>query len=183
MSDIQIRIQTTPNPNAKKFVASQDFKTDGKTSFTSLEDCIHIPLARHLFLLTNVTQIHFYENIATITQNGMSEWEFLEGKAAELIKRMLPEHDASFQTADEKRRDALPEDMRKIEEVLDRYIRPSLRMDGGDVEVLEVDDKIVTIRYQGACGSCPSSQLGTLEAIRGVLQDEFNPEVDVITVD
>lgn len=48
----------------------------------------------------------------------------------------------------------------KIEEVL-AAIRPALRADGGDVELVEFDegDGIVQIRLMGACGSCPISTL------------------------
>jgi Fe-S cluster biogenesis protein NfuA len=50
----------------------------------------------------------------------------------------------------------------QVEEVLDK-LRPYLLRDGGDVELLEVEDGIVRVRLLGACGNCPSSTL-TLKA-------------------
>ena len=44
----------------------------------------------------------------------------------------------------------------KIQAVLDE-IRPALQADGGDVEFIDYNDGIVTVRMQGACGSCPMS--------------------------
>jgi Fe-S cluster biogenesis protein NfuA len=38
------------------------------------------------------------------------------------------------------------------------------------------------IRYQGACGSCPSSLSGTLMAIENMIQDEIDPQITVIAV-
>ena len=56
----------------------------------------------------------------------------------------------------------------RIEEVLDT-IRPALRSDGGDVELIDFDeeDGVVQLRLMGACGSCPVSML-TLK--RGIEQ-------------
>ncbi|MET1248207.1 NifU family protein [Sporolactobacillus sp. STCC-11] len=50
----------------------------------------------------------------------------------------------------------------QVEEVLDK-LRPYLLRDGGDVELLDVEDGIVRVRLLGACGNCPSSTL-TLKA-------------------
>ncbi len=180
--EIKIRTQATPNPNAKKFVVSQDIKSQGKVSFSSIEECMHIDLARELFLITNVTQVHFFENIITLTQNGLSDWDVLAAKARDIIFRLVPSHDPNFMTSDEVRRSNLSPEAKHVEDILDRYIRPALRMDGGDVEVIEIDGFVVTLRYEGACGSCPSSQLGTLEAIRSALREEYHPEVEVVTV-
>lgn len=56
----------------------------------------------------------------------------------------------------------------RIEEVLDT-IRPALRSDGGDVELIDFDeeDGVVHLRLMGACGSCPVS---TLTLKRGIEQ-------------
>jgi Fe-S cluster biogenesis protein NfuA len=57
----------------------------------------------------------------------------------------------------------------RIEAVLDK-IRPALQADGGDVELVGVNDGIVSVRLTGACGSCPMSTLtlkmGVERAIR-----------------
>ena len=69
--------------------------------------------------------------------------------------------------------------MQKIEEILDKRIRPGLQGDGGDLMVKDFKDNVLIVKYQGACGTCPSSTTGTLEAIRSILRDEFHPEVEV----
>ena len=62
---------------------------------------------------------------------------------------------------------------------MDRTIRPALQMDGGDLQIIALDGNTLTVNYQGACGSCPSSSMGTLKAIEGILRDEFNPDLVV----
>ena len=77
------------------------------------------------------------------------------------------------------RRKNLPAELIQIEEILDRRIRPGLQGDGGDLKVLSYNDNVLLVQYQGACGTCPSSTTGTLEAIRAILQDEYDPEIEV----
>ena len=48
--------------------------------------------------------------------------------------------------------------IKKIEEVLEREIRPGLKKDGGDIELVDVDGDFVTVSMQGTCKSCHKSQ-------------------------
>ena len=68
----------------------------------------------------------------------------------------------------------------KIEQVLDS-IRPALRSDGGDVELIDFDeeDGIVQLRLMGACGSCPVSTLTLRQGIERRLMMAV-PEVRAI---
>src|SRR5581483_10424947 len=70
----------------------------------------------------------------------------------------------------------------RINALLDDRIRPGLAGDGGGLEIISLNDKTLTIRYQGACGSCPSSMAGTLMAIESMLQQDVDPEIQVISV-
>jgi len=54
--------------------------------------------------------------------------------------------------------------IKMIEDVLEREIRPTLRKDGGDIELIDVDGDFVTVSLRGACVSCPKSQT-TLKGI------------------
>jgi len=56
----------------------------------------------------------------------------------------------------------------------------ALAGDGGGLEVLGLEGYKVIIKYQGACGSCPSSINGTLRAIEGLLRRDINPAIDVV---
>jgi Fe-S cluster biogenesis protein NfuA len=69
--------------------------------------------------------------------------------------------------------------IKKINDILDQRVRPYLAGDGGGLQVLGVEGYTVKIRYQGACGSCPSSISGTLMAIEGLLKRDINPYLEV----
>ena len=61
----------------------------------------------------------------------------------------------------------------QVERVLND-IRPSLKADGGDVELLEVtDDGIVKVKLTGACGTCPFAQMTLKPGIERLLRKEI----------
>lgn len=63
----------------------------------------------------------------------------------------------------------------QVMQVLDK-IRPSLQADGGDVELIDVQDGVVTVRLQGACAGCPMSQMTLRNGIERLLKQEI-PEI------
>lgn len=58
----------------------------------------------------------------------------------------------------------------QVEKVLLNEIRPSLQADGGDVELVGVEDGIVKVRLQGACVGCPMSQMTLKNGIENILK-------------
>ena len=69
----------------------------------------------------------------------------------------------------------------QVEEVLGQ-IRPSLQADGGDVELVDVDDGIVKVRLTGACSSCPMSQMTLKMGIESTLKDKISEIKEVVAV-
>ena len=63
----------------------------------------------------------------------------------------------------------------KVEEALNK-IRPMLQADGGDVELVDVEDGVVKVRLQGACAGCPMSQMTLKMGIEKILKQNV-PEV------
>jgi Fe-S cluster biogenesis protein NfuA len=67
-------------------------------------------------------------------------------------------------------------DMREKVEAAINKIRPMLQADGGDVELVDVQEGVVTVRLQGACAGCPMSQMTLKNGIEKILKEEI-PEV------
>ncbi|MBI5042797.1 MAG: NifU family protein [Nitrospirae bacterium] len=63
----------------------------------------------------------------------------------------------------------------RVEEVLDT-IRPSLQMDGGDIELVDVVDNVAKVRLKGACGTCPSSIYTLKMGVERILMQKI-PEI------
>ncbi len=70
----------------------------------------------------------------------------------------------------------------KVEAALDK-IRPQLRMDGGDVQLVDVGaDGVVKVRLTGACGGCPMSQMTLKMGIERILKKEVPEVKQVVSV-
>ena len=60
----------------------------------------------------------------------------------------------------------------KIQEEINK-IRPMLKADGGDVELVDVEDGVVKVRLQGACAGCAMSQMTIKNGIEKMLKKEI----------
>lgn len=69
----------------------------------------------------------------------------------------------------------------EVLDVLDK-LRPFLQRDGGDVELVDVEDGIVKLRLMGACGSCPSSTITLKAGIERALVEEVDGIQEVVQV-
>ncbi|OGL42379.1 MAG: hypothetical protein A2149_04495 [Candidatus Schekmanbacteria bacterium RBG_16_38_11] len=69
----------------------------------------------------------------------------------------------------------------KIEKAIN-IIRPALKADGGDVELIDVTNGIVTVKLLGACAGCPSSQMTLKMGIERRLKEEVPEVKEVIAI-
>lgn len=181
--DILIKVQDTPNPWALKFIVNQVLKSEGKATFTKSEECNNLPLIYALITLKGVKQVYIFRNTLSITYTKEIEKEDLISNVQIIIKTRINIHNPDFLDYDPfeqakpkvktKHQSDNPE-IQKINEILDRTVRPALQADGGDIDIIEVLEDEVKILYQGACGGCPSALTGTLQAIENILQNELD---------
>jgi Fe-S cluster biogenesis protein NfuA len=69
----------------------------------------------------------------------------------------------------------------KIEKVIEE-IRPFLQADGGNIELIDVQEGIVKVKLVGACGSCPMSQLTLKRGVEARLKAQIPEVKEVIAV-
>jgi NifU-like protein len=69
--------------------------------------------------------------------------------------------------------------MKLIEETLDREIKPSLRKDGGDIELIDVEGNTVLVRLLGTCSSCIASEVTLKHYVESKLRELVTPELVV----
>lgn len=67
----------------------------------------------------------------------------------------------------------------KVNKVLENYISDELRKDGGDIELIDVEDNRVLVKLQGACKSCPSSTLTLKNFVEKTLKDHISQDITV----
>ena len=69
----------------------------------------------------------------------------------------------------------------KVEEVLDK-IRPNLMHDGGNVELVDIEEGTVKVKLTGACGGCPMATLTLKMGIEKILKQEIPEVKEVVAV-
>lgn len=180
-TELDIDIQPTPNPNALKFIMNIPVKMEGNSTYKSPSECGENQLALELFKVRGIDQLHFFENVIAITKFSYEDWNSVETGVMKTLKELMPTHNPSYNDPNPEadRRKNLSPELQQIEAILDKTIRPGLQGDGGDIQALTYQDNILMVKYQGACGTCPSSTTGTLEAIKAILRDELNPDIEV----
>ena len=63
-----------------------------------------------------------------------------------------------------------------VEQVIEK-LRPFLRRDGGDAELVDVEDGIVKVRLLGACGTCPSATMTLKMGVERALKEELPGQI------
>ncbi|MFN8578330.1 MAG: NifU N-terminal domain-containing protein [Candidatus Sericytochromatia bacterium] len=176
-----IDIEYTPNPNARKFVLEKNVLSKGSKQFNSRNEAEDDILASELFKVDGVESVFFFSNFITISKSDNdTNWRFIETE----VKNIINENQEYFNNLEKGNTyNKDDENLKRIEEILNDTVRPGLAMDGGGLEVMGLsEDMKLSVKYHGACGSCPSSTYATLTAINNILREEFNPKIEVVAV-
>ena len=180
-------IEDTPNPNAVKFILREPVSNGVARQYGSADLAENDPLAKSLFDIGNVVSVFYMDKMITVEKDDEGDWDELLPalavpiRAAEAVNGAAAAAAAAVGgpiaavTSDDPR-------LLQINEILDEKVRPALMGDGGYLEIIGLSEHTLSIRYQGACGSCPSSLTGTLMAIESMLKQEVDPELEVIAV-
>lgn len=58
-------------------------------------------------------------------------------------------------------------------------MRQFLQADGGDLEIVSIEDKLVRLKLRGACGGCPHATMTIKNGLERVLREEIDPEITI----
>ena len=177
-------IEFTPNPNAQKFNVEAVLTDGSSKSFDSKADAEKDPLALALFNLEGVVTVFYLENFVSVSKSADADWDILRKSVSKIIENF------DLKTMQKQEVTETPEKtdsdaggmLAQINKVIDEKVRPALAGDGGGLDVVGLEDHTVSVRYQGACGTCPSSIQGTLVAIENLIKEEVDENLKVVAV-
>jgi Thioredoxin-like proteins and domains len=155
-------IQETPNPNAVKFILKEPVSSGTSHSFKNAEAAQSDEFAKSLFLVGDVVSVFYMDKMVTIEKTDETEWDEILPALAVPIRAAEPVANARSAAATvggaiaSAAGDFDDPKLREIDALLDERIRPYLAGDGGWLEIIGLEDNTLRIRYEGACGSCPS---------------------------
>ena len=183
-----VRTKETPNPNALQFVINAVLLDNGNISFASKKEAESDKMATALFERSGVLSVFVMDNFVTVTKDEKTSWVPLKDRVWKTIEETVTLYQAEekvqlsevdvinfAELSNEKK-------LQGIEMVLNRSIRTNLAQDGGGVELKGIEGNEVSIHYQGACGSCPTSTSGTLQYIQTQIRQQLHPELTVKSV-
>jgi len=185
------KIELTPNPRSLKFILNQTVLDEGSKTLEEGGFLEVDAFAHNMFALDIVDMVYLRANFVSVTLSSADLWVIFKDKIKNIIEADLGKYEEGdnevsasiLKDFDMETYHQLSDDEKVIivEAVLDESVRPALANDGGGLEVIEVDGQIVRIRYQGACGGCPSSTGGTLRVIENHLRSQLDPNIKVHT--
>lgn len=173
-------VDLTPNPQALKFIVSETLLKRETRNFPDKESAQSDPLAKGIFDINGVVSVFYMQKFITVEKDPAISWGLIQKELISFLRKF----DQSTLPAEEELELSSEEEtalLTKINEILDQRVRPALAGDGGGLEVMGLDGTVLRIKYQGACGSCPSSIRGTLVAIENLLRREVDPKLEVIS--
>jgi Fe-S cluster assembly protein NifU len=95
-----------------------------------------------------------------------------EGKLQSLLAETTAEGISRSPSVTRKKRMTTLEKIKKIEEVIEREIKPTLKKDGGDIQLIDVDGDFVTVSLRGSCANCSSSRTTLKEYVEKKLHEQ-----------
>jgi NifU-like protein len=69
-----------------------------------------------------------------------------------------------------------------VEHVLDEHVRPQLAKDGGDIELVDIKDRVIYCSMQGACADCVGSNRTVKMMVEQALKDHVDERIRVVQV-
>ncbi len=125
------------------------------------------------------------EVIRAITENNLRSVEEItnftkagggcgkcEDKLQEILVKTVEDIPKEAAKPQKKKKMTALQKIKKIEEVLEREVKPTLKKDGGSIELIDVDGDFVTVSLRGACSGCHSSQTTLKEYVEKKLREQ-----------
>ena len=193
---VMLYTEQTPNPESLKFVTNRmlyrgtaDFRTVDLAKEWS-------PLATSLFDMPFVEGVYICNNFVTITKALNYQWEDIMLKTKEFIKQYVtdskPIINEGFEEAMAKQEEEKGASMQyegeeaeiveKIKDLIEKYVKPAVEMDGGNIEFKSYDKGKVGVVLQGSCSGCPSATVTLKSGIEGMLK-RMVPEVTEVVAE
>lgn len=175
---VEIYTESTPNPKMLKFVTTQVLLPQMILECKTKEDAAESPLAQMLYGFDFVDTVFISNNFVTIGKKEVEEeWFELSFDIKEALKQFLKDGNPIVtetflkKEAEKKEQKSTGSEVNdKIVELLDKYVKPAVEMDGGYIEFKSFENGTVSLSLKGACSGCPSSSATLKDGIEAMLK-------------
>lgn len=190
ISPLMIYTESTPNPNTLKFVTNKALLLNDAVEFQHIDETNEAPLAKALFGFDGVTNVFISNNFVTITKTDDLLWTEIMIPMKDFLKNYIENNNIilseNFVKPTKTATNAISEDDSdvdiRIKGALDKYVKPAVEMDGGNISFVKFEDGKLTLQLQGSCSGCPSSTVTLKQGIENLLK-RFVPEVQEVVAE
>lgn len=181
---IEVYTEYTPNPESLKFVVNKVLIEDKALDYRDKSTAAASPLALQLFEKPFVNGVFVSGNFVTITKTADVEWLEVVPEVRAFLKEYLEAEkviwDATlYQETLKAEGIERTETEQQIIDILDKYVRPAVEGDGGNIVFNSFENGRLSLTMQGSCSGCPSSTLTLKQGIEGLLK-KLVPEVQEV---
>lgn len=179
-----IQTESTPNPDALKFLPGRAVMPDGTLDMRNANDAAASPLAQQLMELSGVTGVFYGADFIAVTKAAEKDWGTIKPHIQARIMDfylsgqplLLPAQTANSDIAPEKLEQPI---IREILAVIESQIKPGVARDGGDVKFIDFDQGVLYLEMRGACAGCPAAGMTLKSGIEKIMRT-FVPEVNEV---
>lgn len=175
-SEIAIIGEPTIDPAVCMFTVDRPVYAGGSAYFADRQSAEQSPLALRIFEVPEVQNILIAENQITVTKSGFDPWPAIGKQIGSRIREHLRSGEPAVTEEYVRRMPTEAEIRKKVEELLEREINPSLGMHGGWVQLIDVKKNSIYLRLGGGCQGCGSANVTLKQGIERLIREKI-PEV------
>ena len=185
---VEIYTESTPNPKMLKFVSTSVLLPNEMLECKSVQEASLSPLAQALFEFEYIDSVFISNDFVTLSKKETEEESFeLSFELKSFLKEyILSDKEIVSPAFFEQQKNLKAENAKvigidaQIIELLDKYVKPAVEMDGGNIAFKSFDNGIVTLIMQGACSGCPSSSATLKDGIEAMLKRMIPQVTEVV---
>ena len=194
---VMLYTEQTPNPETLKFVTNRMLYGQHTADFRDNQRELAkewSPLAAALFEFNYVKGVYICNNFITVSKEFNFEWETIMLELKSFIKKYVQDGGvivkAGFETSQSETEAAEDiiyeaedaEIVVKIKNLIDKYVRPAVEMDGGNIAFKSFSAGVVSVIMQGSCSGCPSSSVTLKSGIEGMMKRMIPQVKEVVAI-
>ena len=174
VADLDLRSRDTPNPNGRLYLCNRYLVLGRPLFFTS--EGSPPWLARDLLAIDGVQSVLLRENTVSVERTPDAPWDQIDRQVDAALRSFFLRCGHPIEASEiERSGDAMEAD---IWAVLEEHILPGIHADGGDLELVGVQDGVVRVAMHGACRSCPASTATLKMGVERVLHEAFPGQIE-----
>ena len=167
-----IEIEKTYNPNVRNFYLSTKILPTGFAEYADLKTTGHSDLAKSILKVDGIISVLILPDMVSVLKKENADFEYSESQVmAEIVDYDFSKFENFNFSAQDK--------TTLLQALVETKIRPFLKNDGGDIEILRFENGVVHVKLKGRCQGCPHANQTLKNTVEATLKKYIS---DVLSV-